>query len=257
MMLQSWTQSQKNLCTKVAKKQNVSTKKVYFVINERREPITQLPKEEAFKQLQIIIAHHAQQCGALKTITNEMMKESIRFVYKKFPEFSLNEIVEVFLSWASEELKIKNAEMFHGNFNVRFFGQILAAYKRERNSICSQYRYELSESAMIEKRETKREQIKRIYQQAKEFCTNKDKYQSWKDIPRNFANQYHECKLLYVSKKDMQEAKIHAEKELIENNSTKSLRTLQISIARQLAFYEKVVCNPDFTVQNERRTNYS
>jgi len=67
--------------------------------------------------------------GARQEIPIDTLKETARFICERFPELSIDEILQAYRLWAGGELGDEVTEMYGGQFNVKHFGSVLVAYK--------------------------------------------------------------------------------------------------------------------------------
>lgn len=82
-------------------------------------------------------------CGIKKDGLNEdVLVECIKFVYRNYKDLGLLEIREAFDLCANNKFDNVNMRAYYGQFNVSMLGDILSAYKSERNKVLNKIMYE-------------------------------------------------------------------------------------------------------------------
>lgn len=82
-------------------------------------------------------------CGIKENTMNEnVLVECSKFVYKYYKDLGILELKEAFEMAANNKFERINMKAFYGQFNVSMLGDILSAYKSERNKVLNKIMYE-------------------------------------------------------------------------------------------------------------------
>jgi hypothetical protein len=82
-------------------------------------------------------------CGIKEnTLNQNILIECSKFVYKYYKDLGLLEIREAFEMCANNKFEKVNMKAFYGQFNVSMLGDILSAYKSDRNKVLNKILYE-------------------------------------------------------------------------------------------------------------------
>lgn len=82
-------------------------------------------------------------CGIKEdTLNKAVLVECTKFVYRHYRDLGLKEIKEAFDMCANNKFDSVNMKAFYGQFNVSMLGDILSAYKSERNKVLNKIMYE-------------------------------------------------------------------------------------------------------------------
>lgn len=82
-------------------------------------------------------------CGIKEdTLNKAVLVECTKFVYRHYRDLGLKEIKEAFDMCANNKFDNVNMKAFYGQFNVSMLGDILSAYKSERNKVLNKIMYE-------------------------------------------------------------------------------------------------------------------
>lgn len=82
-------------------------------------------------------------CGIKEdTLNKAVLIECTKFVYRHYRDLGLKEIKEAFDMSANNKFDSVNMKAFYGQFNVSMLGDILSAYKSERNKVLNKILHE-------------------------------------------------------------------------------------------------------------------
>ena len=133
-------------------------------------------------------------CGIRKNEFNEtVLLESMRFVLKHYSDLGVIEIKEAFEMASTNKFQNVNMKAYYGQFNISMLGDILTAYKIERNKILNKIldQHQKSQNNQIDESEVRRRNLMARQQVIKEFQTeqssNNKKFTHFSDIPNHWS----------------------------------------------------------------------
>lgn len=151
-----------------------------------------MPQNEAVAHLEVTLTEVAQEYGARYEITENLLVECIRLVLRQFPYLGLEEIRQAFRLVHSQEIKIKGAEAYGGEFSASMLGKTLGAYSEYRRKAVA---YLINEREEIKKEARRREIVAQrkknfeatFWDKVKDFAQEKGEdgtYKNgWEDVP--------------------------------------------------------------------------
>jgi hypothetical protein len=177
----------------------VKYEKAKVVIEGYLSPIRDIPKEQIPKAVGGIISICATMyCGMQsERMLAETIQESVRFVYKNYPQLGVNEIREAFSLAAANVFSGVNMTAFFGTFTISMLGDILTAYSDYRNPIISKAYDQIIKLEQETKQETERGEknalaLNKIQQDIERAIIavqsgEADLWESWHDVPVHYA----------------------------------------------------------------------
>ena len=133
-------------------------------------------------------------CGIRKNEFNEtVLLESMRFVLKYYADLGVIEIKEAFEMASTNKFQNVNMKAYYGQFNISMLGDILTAYKIERNKVLNKIldQHQKSQNNNIDESEVRRRNLMARQQVIKEFQTeqssNNKKFTHYSDIPNHWS----------------------------------------------------------------------
>lgn len=144
-----------------------------------------MPMEEAFARLMVALREVAQDYGARQAVLEETFTECVRITRKKFAGLGIEEIREAYRMWAAGELNLRKgeAEMYGGQFNAAQLGKVLAAYMEQRRAALGAYLRELEAYHREQEKASKKERLKREYEENFERILRGFQPKSWREVP--------------------------------------------------------------------------
>jgi len=226
--------------------------------------------ERAAFQIGAILPKLAKKYGANAHIGFEILEGCQELILNQFLELSVEEIETAYELWSAGKLEVKNADMYHGIFNVSQLGKILSAYSKRRKKIIATLIHEQGENKIRAERAAKNQKLKETFEV--EFLNNFEKkresIKEWKDVPSWWWGTMKKRKWIPFTRDEALEAYDEAgelaEKyteiiqgenrvnqaikrfDLVRDVDAKSLRQ---NIAGQLMIFKKCIKNPDFIIR--------
>jgi hypothetical protein len=75
-------------------------------------------------------------------MNENVLSECVKFTYKYYKDLGILELKEAFEMAANNKFDKVNIKAFYGQFNISMLGDILSAYKSERNKVLNKIMYE-------------------------------------------------------------------------------------------------------------------
>jgi len=163
-------------------------------------------------------------CGIRKNEFNEtVLLESMRFVLKHYSDLGVIEIKEAFEMASTNKFQNVNMKAYYGQFNISMLGDILTAYKIERNKILNKIldQHQKSQNNQIDESEVRRRNLMARQQVIKEFQTEQSskskKFTHFSDIPNHWSKILIEEGIISLSDNRKRELWTEAQ-ESVKNN---------------------------------------
>ena len=233
-------------------------------INGYHNQLRHMPAEKAFARLMMAIKEVAQDYGARQAVLEETFTECVRITRKKFAGLGIGEVREAYRMWAAGELNMRKgeAEMYGGQFNAAQLGKVLAAYMEQRRVALGAYLRELEAYYRKQERASKKERLKREYEENFERNLRAFQPASWREVPFHWFETAWKRGLIRLTKTEQEEvlsqARILALEEAEEEKEKagtfqrrqiekliegEELEERAKTIARKLALYQKFYQN--------------
>lgn len=255
-----------------AEKENVAQVEVENVMrgyNCKMRDMNQEQIERAAFQIGAILPKLAKKYGANAHIGFEILEGCQELILNQFLELSVEEIETAYELWSAGKLEVKNADMYHGIFNVSQLGKILSAYSKRRKKIIATLIHEQGENRIKEERAAKNQKLKETFEI--DFVNNFEKKRTsikeWKDVPTFWWEVMKKRKWIQFTKEEALKtyeeagklAKIHTQLIESENRVNQAIKrfdlvrdvdakSLRQNIAGQLMVFRKCIQNPDFII---------
>ncbi len=182
-------------CNKLSTKEEQAK----LVLTGYSNPIRNMAKEDVVKSVGAMISICATMyCGMQENkMLVETIQESVRLVYKHYPQISVNEIREAFSMAAANRFEQVNMTAYYGTFTVSMLGDILSAYIEFRRPIIAEaIRIITEQEAKLSKeleREQRNEYTKKNIQEEIDAAIiavqsgSELVWESWQDVPVHYA----------------------------------------------------------------------
>lgn len=255
-----------------AKRENVALVEIENVMhgyNRKMRDMNPEQLEQAALQIGALLPKLAKRYGANSHIGFDILEGCQELILNQFKELSVEEIETAYELWSGGKLEVKNADMYHGIFNVSQLGKILSAYSKRRKKIIAVLIHEQGENRIQAERAAKNEKLKDSFESdfVKIFEKKRGEIKEWKDVPSWWWGTMKKRKWIPFTRDEALEAYDEAgelaEKytkiiqgenrvnqaikrfDLVRDVDAKSLRQ---NIAGQLMIFKKCIKNPDFII---------
>lgn len=228
-------------------------------------------------QLIIQIPLIAKEYGTRFDISENIITEAIRLVFRKFGYLGIEEIREAYREYYSGNSSAKGADTYGGEFSVAQLGKILTAYTSNRKMILASYLKLQEEEQRIqkEKQNHKLKQEKFNQEFPAEVVRRFTSVKEWSDIPSFYWRIFKKNK--WVSFEEGEAEKIFRLAKLVARKKKQSLeeekRTMTFSerikfiipeasdmskiIAGQLTIWYKCIKDEKWLIEFSRQHNVS
>ncbi len=165
------------------------------IISGYENPIRTMDNSSIATGLSIAIPLCAElYCGIRKSEFNEnVLVECVKFVVKHYADLGVIEIKEAFEMASTNKFQNVNMKAYYGQFNISMLGDILTAYKIERNKVLNKIldQHQKSQNNQIDESEVRRRNLMARQQVIKEFqieqSSKSKKFTHFSDIPNHWS----------------------------------------------------------------------
>lgn len=230
--------SLENYSKKVSEKTGVSFLKVESIVKGYNNQIRKGDSVTVTGQLIIQIPLIAKEYGTRFDISENVITESIRLVFRKFGYLGIEEIREAYREYYSGNSSAKGADAYGGEFSVAQLGKILTAYTLNRKMILASYLKLQEEEQRIQEEEQNHKLKQEKFNQefpaevVRRFASVKE----WSDIPSFYWRIFKKNK--WVSFEEGEAEKIFRLAKLVARKKKQSLEEEK----RTMIFSERIKC---------------
>ena len=225
--------------------------------------------DQATLQIGALLPKLAKRYGANSHIGFDILEGCQELILNQFKDLSVEEIETAYELWSGGKLEVKNADMYHGIFNVSQLGKILSAYSKRRKKIIATLIHEQGENKIRAERAAKNQKLKETFEIdfVNNFEKKRESIKEWKDVPTFWWETMKKRKWIQFTKEEALKtyeeagklAKIHTQLIKSENRVNQAIKrfdlvrdvdakSLRQNIAGQLMVFRKCIQNPDFII---------